>query len=205
MHESLQIIYNRFAETYDQSRNQFDMTDVIHDFFERLPVKTGYLLDLGSGAGEPFPAYFIRHGWRVTGVDFSQKMLDLAHRYTPAMKTVLADICEIQFPDEQFHAITAIYSLFHIEHEKHENLFRNLYRWLKPDGKSLFTYATRDYTGSDIFSGYKEFLGENLFYSHTTPEKLTTLLQTIGFGIEAATYRRIGGETFLWMTISKQG
>jgi ubiquinone/menaquinone biosynthesis C-methylase UbiE len=199
----LQKIYDRFAETYDKNRVFFDMTDVIADFCKRLQCKTDHLLDLGCGAGEPFPAYFIGQGWQVTGVDFSHKMLALAHKYQPSLKTICADICEAEFPDEQFDAVTAIYCLFHIEYKRHEEIFRKIYRWLKPGGKSLFTYATKEYTGADFFNGYKEFMGEQLFYSHTTTENLTAILESAGFTIESSQYRHIGGETFLWLTIVK--
>jgi ubiquinone/menaquinone biosynthesis C-methylase UbiE len=203
MLNDLQKIYDRFAETYDKNRHLFDMTDVIDDFYKRLPCKTGRLLDLGCGAGEPFPSYFIQQNWQVTGVDFSQKMLALAHQYQPSLKTICADICEAEFPDEQFDAVTVIYCLFHIEYKKHEEVFRKIYGWLKPGGLSLFTYATKEYTGADIFNGYKEFMGERLFYSHTTPDNLITILKSIGFTIESYQYRHIGGETFLWFTIVK--
>jgi len=46
-------------------------------------------------------------------------------------------------------------------------------------------------------------MGENLFYSHTTPENLSANLQDNGFIIESSRYREIGGETFLWMTVAK--
>lgn len=203
MQNNLQKIYDRFAETYDKNRGLFDMTDVIDDFYKRLPDQPGHLLDLGCGAGEPFPAFFIEQGWQVTGVDFSAKMLELAHRYQPKMKTILADIRELELPDKHFEAVTSIYCLFHIEHEKHEEIFRKIYRWLKPGGMVLFTYATREYTGAEIFEGYKEFMGENLFYSHTTPEILTAIVRAAGFNVTSLQYRKIGGETFLWLTIAK--
>ncbi|HBL53462.1 MAG TPA: class I SAM-dependent methyltransferase [Syntrophaceae bacterium] len=199
----MQKIYDQFADTYDQNRGLFDMSEIIDDFFRRLPGQPGRLLDLGCGAGEPFPAYFIARGWQVTGVDFSSRMLALAHRYQPDMKTILADIRDVEFPDETFDAITAIYCLFHIEHEKHRDIFQKIFRFLKPGGKSLFTYATKEYTGAEIFNGYKEFMGEKLFYSHTTPGNLSAILKSIGFTIESEQYRNIGGETFLWMTIAK--
>ncbi len=203
MKNDLQKIYNRFAKTYDKNRGLFDMTEVINDFYRRLSVHSGHLLDLGCGAGEPFPAFFIQNGWQVTGVDFSAKMLELARHYQPKMKTILADIREIELPHEQFEAITSIYCLFHIEHEKHEEIFRKIYRWLKPGGLALFTYATNEYTGADIFNGYKDFMNEQLFYSHTTPEKLTAILESAGFKIESFQYRNIGGETFLWVTMAR--
>lgn len=199
----LQKIYDRLADTYEKNRNLFDMTSVIADFHSRLPGEPGRMLDLGCGAGEPFPAYFIRQGWQVVGVDFSPRMLDLAHRYQPDLKTILADIADVDFPDGTFDAVTSIYCLFHIEYERHDEIFQKMFRWLKPGGKSLFTYATREYTGDEIFNGYKEFMGERLFYSHTTPDHLLAILKTTGFAIDAAQYREIGGETFLWVTIAK--
>lgn len=203
MQNNLHEIYDRFAETYDRNRGWFDMTPVIDDFYKRLPSQPGHLLDLGCGAGEPFPAFFIEHGWQVTGVDFSSKMMDLARHYQPKMKTILADIRELELPDKHFEAVTSIYCLFHIEHKKHEEIFHKIYRWLKPGGMALFTYASKEYTGADIFEGYKEFMGENLFYSHITPESLTTMLKVIGFNMKSLQYRDIGGETFLWFTIAK--
>lgn len=124
MSADLMEIYDRFADTYEQNRGLFDMSEVIKDFFRRLPEQPGRLLDLGCGAGEPFPAFFITRGWRVTGVDFSSRMLELARHYQPKMETVPADIRDVEFPDGQFDAVTAIYCLFHIEHEKHENIFK---------------------------------------------------------------------------------
>lgn len=203
MQNDLQKIYDRFAETYEKNRGLFDMTDVIADFYKRLPGRKGCLLDLGCGAGEPFPAHFIAQGWQVTGVDFSSRMLALARCYQPDMKTIFADIGKVDFPAAQFDAVTAIYCLFHIEYPKHEEIFRKIYHWLKPGGHSLFTYATREYTGAEVFNGYKEFMGEQLFYSHTTPDNLAACLISIGFTIESTQYRRIGGETFLWLTIAK--
>ena len=203
MQNDLQKIYDRFAVTYENNRNLFGMTDVIADFSKRLPSTPGRLLDLGCGAGEPFPAHFIQQGWQVTGVDFSSRMLEMAHRYQPDMKTIFADVVEVDFPDEQFDAVTAIYCLFHIEYQKHEEIFRKIYRWLAPGGHSLFTYATKEYTGAEVFNGYKEFLGEQLFYSHTTPDHLFAILKSTGFTIASAQYRPIGGETFLWVTIAK--
>ncbi|MEE9910546.1 MAG: methyltransferase domain-containing protein [Deltaproteobacteria bacterium] len=203
MQNELQQIYDRFADTYEMNRGLFDMSGVIADFFQRLPRRPGLLLDLGCGAGEPFPAYFIGQGWQVVGVDFSARMLTLAHHYLPGMKTIFADIRDVNFPEEQFDAVTAIYCLFHIEHATHAELFRKMFHWLKPGGKSLFTYATKEYTGREEFNGYKEFMGEKLFYSHMTPDDLLATLKSTGFTIEATQYRRIGGETFLWITVAR--
>lgn len=203
MPKELMAVYDKLARTYDENRGLFDMTAVFNDFFNVLDKKPGHLLDLGCGAGEPIPGLFISNGWRVTGVDFSKKMLKLAEKYQPEMKRIFSDIMDLEQENGTYDAVAAAYSLFHIEKENHMSLFANIFRWLKPGGKALFTYATREYTGADSFSGYIEFMSVSLFYSHTTPEALRRMLRNIGFDIISMDYRNIGGETFLWVTIGK--
>jgi SAM-dependent methyltransferase len=202
---SLQQTYDELAVSYESCRGAFDMTPVFDAFYRRLPQGGGDLLDLGCGAGEPTAPYFIGHGWQVTGVDFSPVMLDLAARMVPQMKRVLADMREVALPDASFDAVTLIYSLFHIPRAEHPALFAKLLRWLRPGGRLLFTYATKEYTGQDEFDGYMEFLGRPLFYSHTTPLKLRAQLEGAGFACDSAAYRDIGGETFLWVTVLRPG
>jgi cyclopropane fatty-acyl-phospholipid synthase-like methyltransferase len=203
MNIALQEIYDGFAQTYEKSRGCFDMTEVLDSFYGRLGVEKGRLLDLGCGAGEPFPRFFISHGWTVTGVDFSGKMLELASHYVPEMQAIQADICTVEFEPGQFDAITAIYSLFHVSRDAHEALFGKFHRWLGPKGKALFTYATKEYTGCREFDGYKNFMGQKLYYSHMSVEKLYAELEIAGFNIESADYRNIGNEVFLWVTVAK--
>ncbi|HDR04332.1 MAG TPA: class I SAM-dependent methyltransferase [Candidatus Marinimicrobia bacterium] len=201
--KELIAVYNRFAETYHENRGIFDMSQIFNEFYTIINIDKGRLLDLGCGAGEPIPAMFIEKGWKVTGVDFSPKMIALANFYQPKVMTILSDISEIDFENDQFEAITAVYSLFHLEKEKQSPLFEKIYHWLKCGGKALFTYADQHYTGAESFSGYKEFMGEKLYYSHFTPPELRNILQNIGFEIIREDYREIGGEIFLWMTVGK--
>lgn len=201
--ESIAAIYDSFAKTYDANRDQFDLTDVLRDFRARLP-SAGDLLDLGCGAGEPVALDFVSRGWRVTGVDFSRSMLDLAARYVPEMQRIRADMRAVRFPDRSFDAITAIYSLFHVPWSEHPALFASMRRWLRPGAVALFTYATRAYTGHERFNGTKAFMGRDLFYSHTTPHDLHLQLSDAGLDVLDAQDREIGGETFLWVTVARQ-
>jgi cyclopropane fatty-acyl-phospholipid synthase-like methyltransferase len=199
----VQEIYDGFAETYAENRGLFDMTEVFASFYGRLAVAKGRLLDLGCGAGEPLARLFIDRGWTVTGVDFSQRMLELAAQYVPEMETIHADMRRVGFEPSQFDAITASYSLFHVPSRDHAALFEKFYRWLCPTGKALFTYATKEYTGRNEFDGYIKFIGQDLYYSHKSPDKLYADLEKIGFNIESTDYRDIGNEIFLWVTVSK--
>ena len=196
---TLRDIYDEFAAVYESNRGLFDMSPVLEPFFAGLNREKGRLLDLGCGAGEPFPRYFLDRGWEVYGVDFSKKMLHLAAQYAPGMHTICDDMLEVEFAPAQFDAVTCIYSLFHVPRARHPELFAKFFRWLRPGGQVLFTYATREYTGVDEFEGEKEFMGQRLFYSHASPETLRAQLDAAGLAVRAFDLRDIGGETFLWV------
>ena len=199
MERSLRDIYDDFAETYEANRGQFDMTDLLGPFFAGLGRPKGRLLDLGCGAGEPFPRFFLDRGWEVYGVDFSKKMLRLAAQYAPEMHTICDDMLDVEFASAHFDAITCIYSLFHVPRARHPELFAKFRRWLRPGGKVLFTYAAKEYTGETEFEGFREFMGQNLFYSHTSPAKLRAAVEAAGLRVESIDLREIGGESFLWV------
>ena len=203
MNNPLQEIYNDFAKTYEENRGFFDISEILNLFYSQLAQDNGGLLDLGCGAGEPVARYFVDRGWSVTGVDFSERMLELATGYVPAMKTLHADITKVEFEANQFNAITASYSLFHVPANEHVQLFEKIHQWLRPEGKALFTYATQEYTGSEEFDGYKTFMEQSLFYSHKTPDALYADLEQIGFNIDSKEHHNIGNEVFLWVTVSK--
>lgn len=203
MNRDVPKIYDGLAETYEASRGLFDMTGLLAPFFTALGREKGRLLDLGCGAGEPFPRYFLDRGWEVYGVDFSKKMLELAVRYAPEMKIIHADMLDVDFAPEHFDAITSIYSLFHVPRARHAELFAKFHHWLRPGGKVLFTYAAKEYTGEDEFEGFREFMGQNLFYSHTSPAKLRAAIELAGLHVESIGLRDIGGESFLWVTADK--
>lgn len=203
MKNALQEIYDQFASTYEENRGLFDMSDILDAFYTKLELDKGQLLDLGCGAGEPVAKYFVDRHWSTVGVDFSEKMIELAAKYVPEMQSIHSNISEVEFEANQFDAVTACYSLFHLPAKEHTDVFKKVFQWLRPKGQLLFTYASKEYTGSEEFDGYKTFMGHDLYYSHKSPEALYSDLEAIGFTIDATDYRDIGNEIFLWVTVSK--
>ncbi|MCL1127609.1 class I SAM-dependent methyltransferase [Shewanella surugensis] len=205
MNDFLRETYNSFADTYDVNRGAFDISEILNLFYSNLELENGKLLDLGCGAGEPVASYFLNNGWKVIGVDFSERMIELASKYAPKMEAIRGNMMEVEFESNQFDAITATYSIFHIPSELHSDLFSEMFKWLKPKGKVLFTYATKEYTGAEAFSGNKKFIDTELFYSHNKPAELFSELQRIGYHVESHEYHTICNETFLWVTAQKPG
>lgn len=196
--------YERLAEAYHDKRDCFDLSDLFEAFYAHLaPLESGLVLDLGCGAGDGFPTYFLQRGWRVEGVDFSEKMLALCHQQHPEMATTCADLSDWSHPEQRYDVIESIYALFHLSNEAQLRLLQGCYDALKSGGMIYFTYATKEYTGGARYEGLVDFMGSPLFYAHLEPETLQSELLAMGFVDIQLDQQEIGGESFLWVLARK--
>lgn len=112
---------------FDAEREQ-----VVRDLLARIPGEPRRIVDLGCGPGtstrllgERFAAA------RLTGVDISQAMLDVAAQRTRSADFVCADISDWR-PEAPVDLVFADSALQWIG--DHENLFAKLMGWLAPGG-----------------------------------------------------------------------
>ena len=101
-------------------------------FLQRLPRRThASVLDLGCGGGWKA---FTRAG-RVIGVDYSRSSLIAASRlYTGG---AMADLAALPFQDRSFDTVVSSDVLGHIPLDQKSRVMREIYRVLKPGGRTL--------------------------------------------------------------------
>ena len=81
----------------------------------RLPVDGGEVLDVATGTGL-VAAELLRRGFRVTGLDQSPEMLDVARRrFGNRVALVEASAEALPFADETFNHLTFTYLLRYVE------------------------------------------------------------------------------------------
>lgn len=96
------------------------------------PVRAdGFILDLGGG-GEGIVGKL--NGQQVIAIDTSEE--ELQETNNDALKVVM-DANELKFLPESFAACTAFFCMMYIPKEKHFEVFKQVYRVLKTDGKFL--------------------------------------------------------------------
>jgi len=71
-------------------------------------VPRGRLLDLACGTGR-HAREFCALGWEVTGVDYSNLLLEQARTNAPDALFFLQDMRELDLPGETFHAVTCLF------------------------------------------------------------------------------------------------
>ena len=147
----IQEMFNKIAKVYDFNNNVMSLGQHIRikkqsvKFLNAHNVK---VLDLCTGTGDI--AGFIDKSCKVVGVDFSDKMLEIARKRYPWVNFIEGDCTNLPFEDNYFDVVTISCGLRNIEN--YDNALDEIYRVLKPNG--LFMH---------LDFGKKNILGDILF------------------------------------------
>lgn len=154
--------YNENAQYFFHSTYKIIMNDLYDDFLH-LVKKGGKILDLGCGSGRDL-LFFKKKGFKVTGIDFSDKMVKFATEFTNE-PIIQQDIIELSFEDD-FDGIWACASLLHFSEANLKIVLGKMLRALKTDG---IIYMSFKY-------GFFDGVRNNRYFCDYTEEKLTFLL-----------------------------
>ncbi len=198
--------YDRVAERYLATKNPRDPLAVsaLEEMAHDLPTGAA-VLDLGCGAGVPATLWLAERGFSVTGVDLSERQLDLARKLVPGATFLKADMAELDFGAGTFGAVVAFHSIIHVPREEHPALLGKIQRWLRPGGLFLATLTLTDFDGED---GDWEGWGAPMRWSHYDAQTNVAMLRRSGFDLIYAEPRAGGGtgnaeETWLWVLARK--
>jgi len=105
--------------------------------FSRVPAGAK-LLDVCCGSGH-VTKELVRRGYRVTGVDNSADLIELARQQLPEAEFVVQDVCALALPDRHDAALSTFDSLNHIlTLEDLARAFRQIYQALRPGAVFVF-------------------------------------------------------------------
>lgn len=142
--ETIKKLFNNLAKRYDFFNRVISLgmqTRVKKKSLKLLNIEDGSnVLDICTGTGDL--AFFINKinpNLNITGIDFSEKMLEIARNkqkdYQNNMKFFLADGRELPFEDDTFDIVTIGFGLRNIEN--YERVISEIHRVLKPKGQIL--------------------------------------------------------------------
>lgn len=207
MKKKMQDIVKRGYEKGDYGgvyRNRQSLNGLEEGFFEELrlnlPAQSS-VLDLGSGPGVPYDLYLVQQGFSVTGIELSRKHLKQAKKSVPEAEYILGDFLNHSFAPRHYDGAIALYSLFHIPRERHQELLSKIHALLKPKGYFLITVGTED-------TPYKErqsFCGAEMAWSFFDAETNMKMIVGSGFTIlKTANEKDFGSaESHLWILARK--
>ncbi len=142
-----------FARVYNQRWAGFarQAAPVIRDYYEQMPIAESNraLLDLGCGTGQ-LARHFLEHGYRVTGFDLSEAMLEHARESnedylgTGHARFERTDIARFSIADRFGLALATYDTLNHLDNlDALASCFRSTLAALLPGGVFIFDLNTR--------------------------------------------------------------
>lgn len=174
---NIPLLYKRFAKQWQKMRRQSAFIEQAWlDRFLAQMTPAGTILDLGCGDGQPIAEYCLEKGFSIYGVDLSKPLIKAAKKAFPTQVWQHDDMRS--FPiTQQFDAIIAWDSLFHLTRSDQTMLFSRLAQLAKPGAPLIFT------SGPENGEAIGEFNGYPLYHASLGPEEYRKLFIQHGFGL----------------------
>lgn len=154
------------------------------DSIQRLMAKLApnpQVIDIGCGSGRD-AKIFTDLGAMVTGIDFSQNMLEIAKKQAPKAQFMLMDIENMQFQDGTFDAAWSACSLMHIPKQHFPKVLEKIHGMLK--GGGYLYLALKQGTGEGLIEDTRYEGSIQKYWSFYEKEELAKMLLNAHFNIE---------------------
>jgi ubiquinone/menaquinone biosynthesis C-methylase UbiE len=142
--EYAQDLLKKTKQDYDRIAQEFSVTRLqvwkeTEFLFDDYVMPGDKVLDLGCGNGRFFE-FLKDKDIDYIGVDFSEKLIEIAKEKYPKIKFQVADALNLPFPNNYFDKIYSIAVLHHIPSEEFRMQFlKEARRILKPNGFLILT------------------------------------------------------------------
>lgn len=129
----LKETYNKIAEEWNLGHRSDDWWQEGTDKFLSLCKPAPSILDVGCGQGWK-SKYLIKKGIKLLGIDFSEKMIEIARREAPGERFLVINIEDLDNLKESFDGIYAQAVLLHFHKKEIPEILDILKRRLNPGG-----------------------------------------------------------------------
>lgn len=163
--------YDQIAQDFANLRDSFNTEKKYVDLLINYIQPGAAIVDIGCGSGYPISSYLIEQGFHLTGIDSSQKLLDIAKINCPMMNCIHGDIRTIPVT-EKYDAIIEWWCLFHLPKNDHAKMFSRFASWLKDGGILEFTTGANDHESTS-----SEMLGQPLNFHSLAPAMYENFLK----------------------------
>jgi SAM-dependent methyltransferase len=170
--------YDEYADHFRGRTAALPMNAAYQPFMWELPP-CAHILDAGCGPGRNAAA-FLSHGYRVTAIDASPAMVQLARR--SGIDARVMTFQQMTF-DEEFDGIWASASVLHVPHAEIPGVLSRFARALKPQG---ILYVS-------LKEGQSEHIAEDgRFFSYFALDDFSNSLTSSGLFKLLKAWKRIG-------------
>jgi SAM-dependent methyltransferase len=169
-------LYDRYARAWDGDRLKSLFEPPWLDRFLALLPRTGSILDIGCGSGEPIARYLIEAGYDLTGADSSPAMIEMCKSRFPNQNWLVKDMRTVSL-DRRFEGLLAWDSFFHLRKEDQRKMFPIFRAHAAPEAALMFNSGPRN---GEATGAYR---GEPLYHESLAEAEYRSLLDQNGFDV----------------------
>ena len=192
-YKKIRNAYDRFADDYAENCSGILLSQ-IKSFIKELP-EPAYVLDIGCGVGQD-TLYLARQGVETIGIDFSEKMLEIANKESRTVKKagfIKLEVSKISsyLKEVKFDGFWCSSLITHLTLKDIKKLLKDIKKI--SDNNSIFgiTVKERKDKNVPITSDRK------IIFNHFTSEEMTDILTKAGYTITKIS--KIGANKMRWL------
>jgi len=167
------------ASPYQGSKNGY--MEKIAMFSSRLP-QGGSVLDVGCGPGLPFTKMLVEQGFKVTGLDIAETMIENARANVPQAEYVVASITELDMSNA-FDGVFSSYSLLCLSPEQFKEACSRIANSLRPGGIFFISVNEPGPEGHDESENIHVTLGQTMYSRAYTEKEILDIVTPLGFEV----------------------
>jgi len=171
--------YDAIAEQYANDFFNNERKEQFAHEFSNTIKQGGKVLDVACGCGG-MSKVLAENGLKVTGIDLSTRMLQIAKTNVPNVDFEIGDMRNLRFDDNEFDGLVAISAIIHLPQNDVLPTLQEFRRVLKPNGKLGLMLSIVDQSFERV---EKEVYDPTLdiFYRHFSLDEIKELLKQTGF------------------------
>lgn len=170
-----------YAPFYDEKNSHLDTFEQGKLRIMLGDLKGKKVLDAACGTGRLIPLLQTK-GATVTGLDISEKMIEIAQKKFPKAELLVGDMENMPFKDQSFDLVVAAFAIVHLKYL--DKFFEECYKVLKNDGKIILTNINQKKAPKLNISGGKKKNHISIESYYHIQEHLVKALENSFFRIE---------------------
>lgn len=173
-------VWNQVANLYEEKFLNLSIYDDSYDLFcNEIKTSAPAILDIGCGPGNisKYISDKIPNAG-ITGIDYSEKMIQLAKKNLPNGKFEMMDCRDINKIEGEFDAVISGFCLPYLNTKEVDDFFSNVNNLLKNDGVAYFSFVEGS-PGNSKFQTSSS--GHRLLFNFHLLEDIEHKLQELGF------------------------
>jgi len=174
--------WNKVAKIYQDKFMNLDLYNDSYDtFLDLISNTSSSVLEIGCGPGN-ITKYLLtkKADLKITGIDISENMIELAKKNNPTSEFVIMDCREIDRLDKKFNAIVCGFCIPYISNNDCVKLISDCKNLLTNSGILYLSFVDGNYENSDYISGSS---GDRTYFYYHNLKNLEKTLKSNHFEI----------------------